>query len=41
MSNFYNFAVKIETSWAKTVLKTISKTRNANDVSMYVLLIHF
>ena len=37
---FYNFALKIETSWAKKVVKPILETWNAvNDVTVYVWFI--
>ena len=32
MITFYNFPLKIETSWAKKVVRTISEIWNANDV---------
>ena len=36
MTTFYNFALKIETSWVKKVVKPISETWNiANDVIAY------
>ena len=34
MFTFYNFTLKIETSWAKKVLKPIFETSNANDVML-------
>ena len=36
MTTFCNFTLKIETSWAKKVVKPILKTWNANDVIVYV-----
>ena len=38
MTTFYNFALKIETSLAKRVVKPISETRNAN-ITVYVWFI--
>ena len=36
MTTFYNFALKIETSWAKKVVKPILETWNAaNNVIVY------
>ena len=36
MTTFYNFALEIETSWVKKVVKPISETWNiANDVIAY------
>ena len=32
MTTVYNFALKIETSWSKRVVKSNSKSRKANDV---------
>ena len=32
ITTFYNFTLKIETSWAKKNLKPILKTWNANDI---------
>ena len=41
MTTLYNFALKIETSWAKKVVKPISETWNAaNNVFVYVWFIH-
>ena len=41
MTAFYNFALKIETSWAKKIGKPILETQNAaNDVIVYVWFIH-
>lgn len=39
MTTFYNFAVKIETSWGKRVVKPILKTRNPN-IIMYNYFIY-
>ena len=39
MTTFYNFNLKIETSWAKMVVKSILETWNVNDVTVYVWLI--
>ena len=39
MTTFYNFTLKIETSWTKKVLKPILETWNANDVILYVWFI--
>ena len=36
MTTFDNFILKIETSWAKEVVKSISETWNANDVIVFV-----
>ena len=40
MITFCNFALKIETSWVKQVVKPILETWNANDVIVYVWLIY-
>ena len=40
VTTLYNFAIKIETSWAKRVRKSILETWNANDVIVYVWFIH-
>ena len=41
MTTFYNFALKIETNWAKKVVKPILETWHAvNDVIVYVWFIH-
>ena len=40
MTTFYDFALNIETSWAKKVVKTILETWNANSVIVYVWFIH-
>ena len=36
MTIFYNFTLKIETSWTKNVVKPILETWNANDVIAHV-----
>ena len=36
MTTFYNFNLKIETSWVKKVVKYILETWNVNDVIVYV-----
>ena len=38
MTTLYNFDFKLETRWAKRVLKSILETRNANDVSILISL---
>ena len=35
----HNFALKLETSWAKRVVQLIPETRNTNDISMFGLFI--
>ena len=40
MTTFYNFTYKIQTSWAKKVVKSILKTWDANDVIVYVWFIY-
>ena len=41
MTTFYNFALIIETNWAKKVVKSILETENgANDVIEYVWFIY-
>ena len=41
-TTFYNFALKMETSWAKRVPKPILETWNApNDVIVYVWFINY
>ena len=40
MTTFYNFALKIETNWAKKVVKPILETLNAASDVVYVWLIH-
>ena len=32
MTTFYNFTLKTEASWAKTIAKPILETWNANDI---------
>ena len=39
ITNFYNFALKIEISSAKSLVKSISETRNTNAIA-YVWFIH-
>ena len=39
MTIFYNFTLKVETSWAKKVVKSILETWNVNDVIVYVWFI--
>ena len=41
MTTFYNFTFKIETSWAKKVVKPILETWNRNDDIVYVWFIYF
>ena len=41
MTNFYKFALKIETSITKGVIKPISKTGNSIDVIVYVWFIYW
>ena len=41
MTNCYDFTLKIETSWAKKVVKFILETWNVNDVIVYVCFIYF
>ena len=38
--SFNNFSLKVETTWAGSVVKPISETRNSNDVIMFVWFIH-
>ena len=40
MTTFYNFTYKIQTSWAKKVVKSILKTWDANDIIVYVWFIY-
>ena len=40
MTIFYNFTLKIETSWVKIVAEPILETWSANDVIAYVWLIY-
>ena len=37
MTTFYNFAIKIEISWAKRVVKSILENWNFSDVVVYVI----
>ena len=41
MDTFYNFTLKIETSWAKKAVKSILETWNVNDVIVHVWFIYF
>ena len=41
MTNCYDFTLKIETSWAKKVVKFILETWNVNDVIVHVWFIYF
>ena len=41
MITFYNFTLKIETSWAKKVVKSILETLKVSDVIVYVWCIYF
>ena len=40
MTTLYDFALKIETSWAKKHVKSSSETWNINDVIVYVWYIY-
>ena len=40
MTTFYDFAFKIETSWAKKDVKPSLETWNVNDVIVYVCYIY-
>ena len=40
MTTFFDFALKIETSWAKKDVKPSLETWNANDVIVYVWYIY-
>ena len=40
MTTFYNLALKIETSWAKKVIKPILETWNTSDVVVHVWFIN-
>ena len=40
MTTLPNFTFKIETSWAKNVVKSILETWNANDLIVYVWFIY-
>ena len=37
MTIFYNFAIKLETTWTKSAAQPISETRKASDVSLFIL----
>ena len=39
MITFYNFILKIETSWPKKVVKSILDTSNANVIMKFILFI--
>ena len=39
MATFYNFTLKAEASWTKTVVKPVLQTGNANDAIVYVRII--
>ena len=39
MTTFYDFTLKIETSWAQKVVKSILETWNVNDAIVYVWFI--
>ena len=41
MTTFYNFTLKIETSCARKVIKSILETLNVNDIIMHVWFIYF
>ena len=41
MTAFHNFTLKIEACLSKRKARLILETRNVNDVSIYVWLIHF
>ena len=41
MTTFCNFTLKIETSWAEKVVKSVLETWNVNDVIVYVQFIYF
>ena len=41
MTTFYNFSLKIETSWSEKVVKPILETWNAVDILPMVLLCMF
>ena len=41
MTTFYDFALKIGTSWAKVDVKPSLETWNVNDVIVYVRYIYF
>ena len=40
MTTFYNFTLKIETSWANGSKKPILEIWNANDVIVYIWFIY-
>ena len=41
MTAFYNFALRIEISWAKKIVKPILETWHGNDVIVYVWFYSF
>ena len=41
MITFYNFTLKIETSWAKKVVKSTVQTWNVNEVTVMFILFIF
>ena len=40
MTTFYDFALKVETSWDKNVVKPRLETWNTNDVILYISFIY-
>ena len=40
MTTIYNFALKMETSLAKSVVKAILETKNANNFIVYIFFIY-
>ena len=40
MTTFYNFTLKIETSWAKKIVEPILGTWHTNDVISYVWFVY-
>ena len=40
MTTFYDFALKIETSWDKKVVKPSLETWNTNDAVLYISFIY-
>ena len=40
MTTIYNFALKMETSLAKSVVKAILETKNANNFIVYICFIY-
>ena len=41
MTTYYNFTLKIDTSWAEKIVKSIWETWNVNDFIVYVWFIYF